>query len=152
MGHVLKRKLRFTQQPQLSRRGTASSAQLLDRHALRRYHSSWWEPGAQLLDNNGEGGDSIDAHITWQHGESLLWTVPRDGVATEYIRLIFREIDELVVNRTAVAMLVDVRATDVPNAASRAEIVAGVNALADSLCGLALLTGQSVRQKFVVQV
>ena len=108
--------------------------------------------GAQLLDNNGEGGDSIDAHITWQHGESLLWTVPRDGVVTEYIRLIFREIDELVVNRTAVAMLVDVRATDVPNAASRAEIVAGVNALADSLCGLALLTGQSVRQKFVVQV
>ena len=49
-------------------------------------------------------------------------------------------------------MLVDVRATDVPNPASRAEIVAGVNALADSLCGLALLTGQSVRQKFVVQV
>ena len=105
-----------------------------------------------MLDNNGEGGDSIDAHITWQREESLLWTVPRDGVATEYIRLIFREIDELVVNRTAVAMLVDVRAADVPNAASRAEIVAGVNALADSLCGLALLTGQSVRQKFVVQV
>ena len=64
----------------------------------------------------------------------------------------FEEIGEGLASRTDVGLLVDVRATDVPNAAGRAEITAGVNALSDKLSCVALVVGQSVAQKFIVQV
>ena len=105
-----------------------------------------------MLDKTEEHEISIDDHITSSDEHALVWTVPREGIVTEYIHLIFQEMADRMASHTAVSLLVDVRATDVPNAASRAEIIARVRTLADKLSGIALLTGQSVTQKFVVQV
>ena len=98
------------------------------------------------------GGRSLADDFNWLDDHVVMWSVPSDGFAAEYIHLMFEEISEALTSHTNVGLLVDVRATDVPNSAGRAEIIAGVNTLSDMVCCVALIVGQSVAQKFIVQV
>ena len=81
--------------------------------------------------------------LSWENEHLLLWTIPETGGASEYISAMFEEIYERFSGRTRGVLLVDVRRGEVPGAASRANIVAGVNRLSDNLSAVAIVVGSS---------
>lgn len=90
--------------------------------------------------------------LSWENEHLLLWTIPETGGASEYISAMFEEIYERFSGRTRGVLLVDVRRGEVPGAASRANIVAGVNRLSDNLSAVAIVVGSSITQQLIVQV